>query len=248
MIFVQNASGREMKLSLADYAKLKAKGFKMILLDKEPIEVVPTNAVMYTAICGDYPFKRDDIQCFGDEGIFKNPIMEAKRYKILPHRFFGTDTIWIDGNINFKESPDYAMARFLKDADIAIFKHPFRETVWQEFEVLKQHQRFQIPWLQNQLSKQVESYKKEGLPEDMPLWECNFILRRNNERVNRLMDAWWSEICRWQWRDQVSFPYVMWKYGKDVKMRTIEEGNIRVHKLFKYADHYGKVSRFLPLR
>lgn len=237
-IYVQNVAGREMKLSEEDYAALVAKGFKMILLDKEPFEVVPTDSVMYTAISGSYPYKRDDIKCFGDEWIFQRPVMEAKRYKVLPHKFFDNDiTIWIDGNIHFKESPDYAVAKFLKDADIALFKHPFRSTVWQEFEVLQKDERFKDAWLQRQLKEQLEAYKKEGLPDDTPLWECNFIIARNTPAVNRFMESWWAEICRWQWRDQVSFPYSMWKYGKDLKLRTIQEGNIRTHKLFKYAEH-----------
>lgn len=240
MIIVQNVAGREMKLSDEDYKRLKDSGFKMIVLDKEPIVVKPVDSVMYTA-CVDYKVKRDDIKCFGDEEIFKRPVMEAKRYKALPHKFFKNDyTIWIDGNIHFKESNDYAIARFLKDNDIAIFKHPYRGTVWQEFEVLQKQDRFKIEWLQKQLKEQKKFYKEEGLPALTPLWECNFIICRNTPEVNRLMDAWWSEICRWQWRDQVSFPYVMWKYGQGIKIRTIEEGNIRTHKLFKYVDSYAK--------
>lgn len=241
MIYIQNAAGREMKLSEADYERLKGIGFKMIVLDKEPFEVVPTDSVMYTAISGDYPYKRDDIKCFGDEGIFKRSVMEAKRYKILPHKFFDNDfTIWIDGNIYFKESNDYAVSKFLRDADIAIFKHPFRDNVWQEFDVLQKDPRFKDEWLQKGLKEQREAYEKEGLPKDTGLWECNFIICRNTPEVNRLMEAWWAEICRWQWRDQVSFPYVLWKYGKDVKMRTVQEVDIRRHKMFKYLNHYGK--------
>lgn len=239
-IFIQNQAGREMELSEKDYEHLKSVGFKMILLDKQPVIVKPVDSVIYTAICGEYPIKRKDIKCFGDKGIFKRSVMEAKRYKVLPHKFFKNDiTIWIDGNIYFKESTDYAVARFLRDADIAIFKHPYRETVWHEFNCLQEGQgRFNDKWLQKELSEQQKFYEEEGLPKDTPLYECNFIIARNTPKVNRLMEAWWSEICRWQWRDQVSFPYVLWKYGKDIKMKTINEGNIRNHKLFKYADHY----------
>jgi hypothetical protein len=52
------------------------------------------------------------------------------------------------------------------------------------------------------------------------------------------MDAWWCEVCRWQWRDQVSLPYVLWKYGADLELRTIMDGDIRKHPVFHYVKHH----------
>lgn len=239
MITIRNTFGREIDLSDEDYARLKAKGFKMQVVSREIKPVVKTDSIMYTAICGDYPYKRKDIKCFGCENIFQRPVMEAKRYKVLPHQFFQNQyRIWIDANITYKESNDYAIARFLNGKDLAIFKHPYRNTVWQEFETLQKDKRFKDKWLQKNLKEQMAFYKSQGLPDNTPLWECNFMISRNTESINRVFDAWWAEICRWQWRDQVSLPYVLWKYK--VNMNTIEEGNIRNHKLFKYQDHYAK--------
>lgn len=234
-LLVKNEIGREMEINKEDYQRLIDSGLKLRIVEQKTTK---GKSKIYTAVAGDYPIKRKDIKCFGDEGIFKNGVMEAKRYKVLPHQFFKDDiTIWIDGNIYLKVKNEEAIDRFLGDADIAIFKHPYRPTVWHEFNTLREQERFQIPWLQKQLSEQQKFYEDAGLPKNTPLWECNFIIRRNNEKVNRLMDAWWSEICRWQWRDQVSFPYVVWKYGKDLKINTITEGNIRSHKCFKYVPH-----------
>jgi len=41
----------------------------------------------YTAVTGDYPIKRTDLKCFTGDAIFQRPVMEAKRYKIMPHLF-----------------------------------------------------------------------------------------------------------------------------------------------------------------
>lgn len=224
-------NGREMNASAEDVKKLRENNFKFEIIEEKTIT---GSSQIYTATCG-YPIKRNDIKCFTGDGIFNNPVMEAKRYKILPHLFFDKEiTIWIDGNI-YPKMEKTLVERFLGNADIALLKHPFRETVWEEFEVLKEHKRFHIKWLQKQLKEQEAYYRKQGLPEEAPLYECNFIIRRNNEKVNNLMNAWWAEICRWQWRDQVSFPYVLWKYGKDIKIKT-EKSNIRRNKFFKHIE------------
>jgi hypothetical protein len=184
--------------------------------------------------------ERNSITCLGNEGIFINPSMEAKRYKVLPHLFFPDEpiTTWVDANIAVKVDDERIEERFLGKADMAIFKHPFRNTVEEEFKILQVIERFKIPWLQSQLNGQEMAYKKEGFPIDSPLWECNFIIRRNTPSINRLMDAWWSEICRWQWRDQVSLPYVAWKYGQGINIKTIDEGDIRNHLDFEFVNHY----------
>lgn len=205
------------------------------------------NAVIYTSSCGQYAdkFQRTDILCFKGEGIFNNPVMEAKIYKILPHLFLpGFDYwIWIDANIKLKVSIEEAITKFLRDSDMAIFKHPSRGGAYQEAkEILHQannwpSSRFNNPYLKSKIAQQYDFYESVGFPSGFGLWECNFIIRRNTPEVNQLMNAWWAYICRWQWRDQISFPYILWKYGQNVKMRTIKEGDIRKHPDFEYTIH-----------
>ncbi len=193
---------------------------------------------VYTAIAGDYPIKRTDIQCFAPAGIFQRSVMEAKRYKVLPHMFLDDDvTIWLDGNISLRADPQDVAEQLLGPADIALFHSPYRQTVWDEFDVLQSDPRFDIPYLQTQLAAQRKAYARAGLPKATTPYECNFIIRRNNDRVNRLMESWWCEICRWQWRDQVSFPYVLWKYGAWVKVQ-VHKANVRDHSLFDYVDQH----------
>ena len=229
---VINQAGREMKMTREEFKRLTQMGINLHILNRELDEIVPTDHVVYTAAV-DYKINRDG---FGDEGIFKRSVMEAKRYKILPHLFF-PDTeisIWTDANIYLKVEPDYLISKFLKDCDIAIFKHSYRKGVYDEFAELRKDPRFNDPWLQSQLARQEDRYKKEGLP-NVQLYEGNFLIRRNNEAVNQAMEAWWAQITRWQWRDQVSLPYILWKR----KLKIFEiKGNIRKHKFFKYIEQY----------
>jgi len=193
---------------------------------------------VYTAICGKYPIIRNDIDRFADVGIFQRPVMEAKRPKVLSHLFYPDEpiTIWTDANVWLNVTPEEATELLLGDADMALFSHPFRQTVWQEFGALREQKRFQIQWLQQQLKLQEEAYWRDGLPENTPLYECTVLIRRNTESVARAMDAWWSQITRWQWRDQVSLPYVLWKYKVKTAVHAI---NVREHPMFKHVSQYG---------
>lgn len=194
---------------------------------------------VYTAIAGTYPFMRHDIHCFNGARLFQRPVLDAKRYKILPHLYCpeAAITIWVDGNIWLLTDAAALIEHFLGDGDMALFYHPARRTVWEEFATLKKTERLQIPYLQQQLAEQEASYRAAGLPADAPLFECNFLIRRNTECVNRVMDAWWAEIIRWQWRDQVSLPYVLWKYGAGLNLRPIPGTDIRKHEDFRYVRH-----------
>lgn len=196
-----------------------------------------TACVAYTAIAGDYPIQRTDIRCFTGEELFQHPVMEAKRYKILSHLFVPSEvTVWVDGNIWLQAAPRVIAEVLLGDADVAAFQHPYRKTVWQEFAELRKDPRFAIPYLQKQLEAQERAYRAAGLPANAPLFECNVIVRRNSGPVRRLMNDWWAEICRWQWRDQVSFPFALWTHP-EVKVAAVA-GNVRDHPLFRYVSQY----------
>jgi len=196
--------------------------------------------IVYTAIAGDYPIRRDDVHCFTGERLFERPVLDAKKFKILPHLYLPEHavTVWVDGNIWLQGDPQRAVDRYLNTHDVALFAHPVRKTVWEEFAALRKQERFQIPYLQQQLAEQEAAYRAEGLPDDTPLFECNFLIRRNSEQVNQLMNAWWSEIIRWQWRDQVSFPFVLWRYGCGVRVNRIMGPDIRRNPHFRYVKHH----------
>lgn len=233
-MLVLNEMGRSFEMTEEDFQRSIENGLKFTRLSIVAPKKISEGIEVYTAIAGKYPFKRYEIKCFGFDKIFKRSVMEAKRYKILPHIFVPSEiTVWIDANVFLRTDKKVLVENLLGDNDMVLFKHPYRNTAYEEFETLKKEERFKIPWLQEKLALQEERYRSEGF-DGGKLYECNFIIRRNNEKVNTLMNAWWAEITAWQWRDQVSLPYVIWKYGKDIKISEIN-GNIRDNKMFKYV-------------
>lgn len=193
---------------------------------------------IYTAQCGDYEIKRNDnVEINKNYNQFVNPVLNAKIFKILGHLFYPDYDIliWIDGNIESKLSPEQLVEKYLQNNDFVISKHPFRDNIWDEFEELINTKRLEL--IRTNIVEQKEFYQKyKNLKHE--LYECNFFIRRNIPAVNTMMQAWWSEITRFSYRDQVSFPIVLEKYRKFFKFNAIDLYNIRNHADFIYTNHY----------
>ena len=186
-------------------------------------------SIVYTAIIGRDKL-RSDIKVFKEYQKFLAPVMNAKIYKILPWLWLDCDiSIWVDGNIFPLVDKERLIDDFLGDADMALFKHPERDCVYDEapackglYENQDYHQR---------IDEQVGAYKllkHKGIG----MAECNFIIRRHNNKVKKFCCEWWAHICRFSERDQLSYPVI----PKDLKINYIK-GNIRNHPYFKYVPH-----------
>ncbi|AXQ96024.1 DUF616 domain-containing protein (plasmid) [Cereibacter azotoformans] len=143
----------------------------------------------------------------------EDPVRTAKKPKILPHLYFPDYewSLWIDANIFVLDD----LSRFLtmaieQQAKVALFEHPERNTLNAEVTQLCKLRKDDPDLIQAQYAR----YQAEGWDNQLPLYECNFIVRRHNDPdVMRAMTLWWNEIEENSRRDQVSFPYAMWKSG-----------------------------------
>jgi hypothetical protein len=143
-------------------------------------------------------------------------VRKMKIYKTCPHFFFDDDTIFVDGNITLKKTPtelfDFAFRD--NDCDIAFFRHPWRNTLYEEAEYcLKHGDKLDKSSL---IEEQVSYYRTDGIKgEDLV---CGgIIIRRNTEKVRKFNSIWWNEICFGSKRDQISLPYVIEITGIKVK-------------------------------
>lgn len=148
---------------------------------------------------------------------FKEPRRNAKIHKIMPHMFVDTDiSIWIDANISLKVDPNVIAKEWLKDKDIAVCKHFARTNCYDEAKLVTKMGLDKKEYIEDQMAK----YKKEGYESD-EFCECNVIVRRHTDKINRLNERWWAEICSHSSRDQLSFNYV---FRDNV---NIIDGNVR---------------------
>lgn len=85
--------------------------------------------------------------------------------------------------------------------------------------------------------EQVYKYKLEGLPDDVGVYTTGILIREHNHYICRkLMDDWWEQLMIYSKRDQISFPYVLWKngFGKDDVDVVIKEEIRKECKFFDY--------------
>jgi len=142
---------------------------------------------------------------------FADPCRNAKIHKILPHIYFpeAEYSLWIDGSIQLR--PDFSLDRmielFLKEYDLAVFRHPARRCIYKEAEKCIELKKDNLEVIR----KQIQRYRYECYPKDAGLAECSIILRRHSEKTKIFNEVWWDEIVKHSRRDQLSFNYVCWK-------------------------------------
>ena len=146
--------------------------------------------------------------------ICMDPLMQAKSYKVLAHRMLppGTEfSLWVDGSMEFSSGlhPGELARLYLQDADLALFKHPIRDCLYDEAH------RCNVGKMDDPgvMARQMNRYRAQGYPRNNGLAECAVILRRHTPAVARLNEMWWKEIVDGSRRDQLSFDYVCWKLG-----------------------------------
>lgn len=232
---------------------------------------------IYTSIFGGYDNLQEqpsidgvDYICFTDSKIesstwdivpslplYKDPNRNAKKYKILPHRYLKKYeySIWIDGNFSIVSDPKILLKKYLTDKNIAFFNHQNtaldpRNCIYKEAEAIftlgqqnfqRTPERGEKNFKDNPdiISKQINKYKNEGYPSNNGLIKGGVILRKHNEPdVIETMENWWEEIKYNSKRDQLSFNYVAWK--NDLEYNFIP-GDLRNNNLFKQnSKHKGK--------
>jgi hypothetical protein len=132
---------------------------------------------------------------------FTDPRRNSRIQKILAHKYFDDEfTIYFDGNMKLIMSPEEVVARYMDGFDMAIFKHPSRDCVYDE--CLKCAQlKMDDPEV---LIAQAKYYEDHEYPKHRGLCEGGFIVRRNNARTRAMNETWWADFCVFSRRDQIS--------------------------------------------
>lgn len=193
------------------------------------------NDIAYTVNIGGYDAPRtDNIPCFVSGEPIPDKKIQSRRYKIIPCFNFEFDRVmYMDANIYPLLPISTLLDKYLGGADIAVMQHPYRKCAYEEIEELKK-----FPDNNKEiLNKQREDYVNNGFPANFGLWECGVIFRKNNVAVCDFMTRWYYNTIRYGHRDQASFAYTLWEYKHVIKINTIEGGNVRENKDFKYIKH-----------
>lgn len=136
--------------------------------------------------------------------------LAGKRPKLTPFSFVADDiVVWVDGSVVVTSTAfrEYCVAS-LAGNDLVASDHPENRCC------LFEEAAYCQDWPQNRhmpLREQTAFYRAEGMPERYGLWACGVLVWRDTESSREFGGAWLDENVRWSTRDQVSFPYLLWK-------------------------------------
>lgn len=143
-----------------------------------------------------------------------DPARASRRGKLRPHHYFPDAewSLWLDNKSRLKRDPVEVLAavRAQSDADFLAFRHFRRDCVYQELQTCRENglDDGRI------LKERERTYRAEGMPEHAGLIEGHFLLRRHNAPdVARFGERWFEHVLRFSRRDQISFPYLVWRLG-----------------------------------
>ncbi|WP_312669894.1 glycosyltransferase domain-containing protein [Pseudescherichia sp.] len=232
---------------------------------------------VYTCITGGYDIIRKpvvinnniDYICFSDENIdvpfpWKLHLLSEsdicnkydrktlnRAIKICP-REFGylldyKQTIYIDGNIEICDDLSSLLQDVSqKDGDIFMYNHFGRDCLYKEaLECLKiGHEWY---WV---IAKQIKDYKNVGFPVESGLYECNIIVRKENNKLDLLLKSWFNEYLTKSKRDQLSLTYVAWIHQHQIYSLGESDARFKHHhfKLHKHDNNRDNLKRKLKAK
>ncbi|XP_016163171.1 uncharacterized protein LOC107605720 [Arachis ipaensis] len=148
---------------------------------------------------------------------FSDQRLNGKIPKMLSHRLFpqAKYSIWVDAKSQFRRDPLGVLEALLwrSNSILAISEHGARSSVYDEAKAVVKKNKAKPEEVEVQLNQ----YKKDGLPEDKrfngkkALCEASVIVKKHTPLTNLLMCVWFNEVVRFTSRDQLSFPYVLWR-------------------------------------
>lgn len=182
--------------------------------------------IIYTALIGDYKLNEPknknkdwELICFTNKKRFSdnwkiihidennNPRKKAREIKIRCDKFLDFDIcLFIDAKFTINCDLNDFVEKNLK-YDIVLMDHPKRNCIYDEAKFCIDKN------IGNKVDiiNQIQLYKKRNFPKNFGLFGTGIMIRKNTKEIINFMKLWYNEIEKYSCRDQISFPYVLWK-------------------------------------
>ena len=100
------------------------------------------------------------------------------------------------------------------ESDFLLSKHPRRDCIYEEGKVcIEKGKGFRAGIL-----KQLDFYRSENYPPHNGLYAAYWLFRRHTKKLKEFSKLWWEQVDKYSYRDQISLPYVAWKYGMKISL------------------------------
>lgn len=191
--------------------------------------------VVYTAIFNNYDWLKEpvvvsqdvDYVCFTDNDKLRsdcwdivivkdeklNPSLFNRKIKLIyPYTYFKDYdySLYVDGSVMIKGDVGTFVEKYIQASPVLMnFKHPNNDCIFVEIEHCINEGRGNA----EQLQKQYDIYKADGMPEHFGLSDNKIILRKNTELGYQLMQEWFDHVVNYSGRDQVCLSYILFKHN-----------------------------------
>lgn len=142
----------------------------------------------------------------------------SRKIKMIGHPIIANNydiSIWVDGAIQIRGS----VKSFLKDVckldryNMSCFQHRMRDCVYEEAVACIIHRKAD--------KKEIQDFFKfmeqERFPKHYGLAECTVLVRKHNDlKIKKMMSLWFELYKQYVKRDQLTFPYCLYKSGMEV--------------------------------
>lgn len=159
-------------------------------------------------------------------GVWKEIFIDNKEYLNEANRYFKLNpfnefknydyAIYIDGNVKvLSDVTTICSIASNSKIGIAMHRHHKRNCAYDEVKACKFYKRGNSEKIDIQISK----YEEEGFPKNFGLCEATIIVYDlNNTTAKSISNQRWNEyINSGSKRDQISFPYILWKNGYSIE-------------------------------
>jgi len=181
--------------------------------------------IVYTVLLGDYTLFEPkynnndwDLICFTNKDIKSKKwnisqlhcddiLKKSREIKIRCDKFLDFDIcLYLDSKFTVNCNLNDFVNTNMKN-NMLLMKHNKRDCIYNEAKYCIKLGKGN----KDIILKQINKYRKEGFPENFGLYAPGIMLRKNIIEVINFMKLWYNEVSKYSYRDQISFPYILWK-------------------------------------
>ena len=138
--------------------------------------------------------------------------------------------LWVDSSCRLadEDSVKWFMEQ-LGDKDIAVFRHPHRETIADEANYLKLRLSIGCPYITPRYENELIDEQLDEVNVGEELLASTAFIYRLSPKIKKTMQDWWYHISRYHSIDQLSLPHCLVENKCDVGV--IEDNYLKVKAL-----------------
>ncbi len=146
----------------------------------------------------------DLVPGYVEDSTKKNRYCKINAHKIFPQYRY---SIYFDGNMRLKANIVQKLFELPVTRVMALSRNPNKCLYMDAMRAIE------LGRVNREVAmKQVEKYWLEGMPENFGSVTCGLLIREHNNPVCRkIMEEWWEQVELFSRKDQIAFPYIIWK-------------------------------------